>query len=160
MAVRVNIVELADQLIANAQASKTASEADAVPVATVSHPVALLLKSAAAALRAQPDEIPVTSINEVQKLAMALGGNTGAQSSVSGTGKLSTPPALPGLQTSNMGLTAGAGGSAPVNKIATELRKLASIVRTQTPATTTDNTTAAHVLNAACGLQHLAEGFR
>ena len=161
MAVRVNIVELADQLIASAQATKTAAAADTVAPVAVVHPVAVLLKQAADALRTAPSAPVGTSIEAVEKLAMALGGNTGAQTAASGAMKGATPPALPGLQTSNMGLTAGTGGSAPVNKIATELRKIASIVRAQpAEAAADDAEKVAHTLNAACGLQHLAEGLR
>lgn len=161
MAVRVNIVELADQLIASAQATKTAAAADAVAPVAVVHPVAVLLKQAADALRTTPNAPAGTSIEAVEKLAMALGGNTGAQTAASGAMKGATPPALPGLQTSNMGLTAGTGGSAPVNKIAAELRKVASIFRAQpVEAAADDAEKVAHTLNAACGLQHLAEGLR
>lgn len=161
MAVRVNIVELADQLIASAQATKTAAAADTVAPVAVVHPVAVLLKQAADALRTTPNAPAGTSIEAVEKLAMALGGNTGAQTAASGAMKGATPPALPGLQTSNMGLTAGTGGSAPVNKIAAELRKVASIFRAQpVEAAADDAEKVAHTLNAACGLQHLAEGLR
>ncbi len=164
MSTRMNIVELADQLIANAQTAKTASAASGVETAAVavSHPVALLLKSAAAALRATPDSVTDTSLEAVEKLAMSLsGGGAGGQAPSMGAIKGSTPPALPGLHTSNMGVTAGTGGAAPVNKIATELRKIAAIVRAQPlEAAAVDAEKIAHTLNAACGLQHLAEGLR
>lgn len=162
MSARVNIVELADQLIASAQATKTASAATAAAPVPVSHPVALLLKQAAATLRATPDAMSDTSMSEVAKLAMSLsGGGTGAQAQTMGAVKGTTAPALPGLHTSNLGVTAGTGGAAPVNKIATELRKIAAIVRTQPlEAVANDAEKVAHTLNAACGLQHLAEGLR
>ena len=158
----MSVVDLADSLLASVQQSKTASDASVIsaPV-TAAHPVALLLKRAAAALRQAPELPEVTPLEAVEKLAMALSGTTGAHSAASGATLAAKPPTLPGLRTSNMGITAGTGGAAPVTKVGAELRKVASLVRERAHAAPTNQThTAAHVLNAASGLHHLAEGLR
>lgn len=154
-----NIAHLAEQLVAEALATpKTAS-------ATVSHkpahPVAVLLKQAAATLRETLD-IDDVSLEAVQKFAAALQPGTGAQSPNTGAGVGANPsaPTLPSLRTTNLGVTAGSGGAPPSMKIASELRRMASELRvseTDTPAQTESKV--AHILNAARGLHYLREGF-
>lgn len=167
MAGRGNIVELADRLVAEATAAavKTASAPATPAEPSVLHPVAAFLKKAAAQLRSIPDE-PSVSLDAVEKIAMSLGGSTAKSGlnagAAGGSGVQITAPSLPGLKSSNLGVTAGGGGAAPSSvKVAAELRKVAAELRATPDAdTSTGHSKAAHVLNAASGLHHLFQGIR
>lgn len=154
MANPTNIVELAERLIIEAtERPKVASVA--APVVE-KHPIVAMLKKVAEELRSTPDD-ESGDLAEAQKLAAALQPGTGAQSPGQSAGLLSaTPPSLPALKTSNLGATAGAGGAPATSKIASELRSIASELRSSEDVS---GLKIAHVLNAACGLHHLREGL-
>lgn len=157
----MDIVALAEGLIAEATAQRTTKSAAAVPPAAM-HPVALRLKAAAERLRATPDIDDVT-LESVAKLAAALQPGTGAQTPSAGAGFGSTQPAptLPALKTTNLGATAGSGGVPAAMKVAEELRKLAADLRATDAMNAKEmEVKTAHVLNAARGLHYLREGLR
>ena len=157
----MSIVAFAESLIAEATARQQKTAAAPATVAAPSHPVAVLLKEAAAILRTIPDDDEIT-VADVAKLAAAMQPGTGAQSPGAGAGAGGNMPAptLPSLRTTNLGVTAGTGGAAPTAKIASEIRKLATALRESDQALTQENQKkAAHVLNAARGLHYLREGL-
>jgi hypothetical protein len=116
------------------------------------HPLAASLKEAAAKLRATDEDAEI-SLDLIQKVAAAQIG-TGAQSPSSGAaaGASLAKPTLPALQTSNLGVTAGAGGAPPTLKVAADLRKLASDFRRR------ELVRSSHLLNAAKAVHYLREG--
>jgi hypothetical protein len=164
MSRQINIVALADQLVMEAKlaAVKTASAPATPAEPAILHPVAAFLKQAAAQLRAIPDE-PSVSLAVVEKVAMALGGKGSLNvGSTGGSDAQVAAPTLPGLKSTNLGVTAGGGGAAPsAVKAASEIRKVAAVLRT-TPDmdTASGHSKAAHILNAASGLHHLFQGIR
>lgn len=167
----VNIVALADRIIADAVAStKTAAVSDAPQAEPVLlHPVVVMLKQAAAAIRASGGNVSMpardgVSVASVEKLASRVPGV--------GTGAAISLPSVssPALKTTNLGLKAGTGGASATSaattsaatKAASELRKIAHTIRQQDTFVSTDdepNEKTAHVLNAARGLHRLLEGL-
>lgn len=172
----VNIVALADRIIADAVAStKTAAVSDAPQAEPVLlHPVVVMLKQAAAAIRASGGNVSMAeradvSLASVEKLASRVpgvgGGGVGA-----GAGISLPSVSSPALKTTNLGLKAGTGGASATSaattsaatKAASELRKIAHTIRQQDSLVSDSdepNEKTAHVLNAARGLHRLLEGL-
>ena len=160
MSAGADILQLADDLIAEASAVKVAADAAPDAPARVEHPIVSMLKAAATRLRGIPDD-PEVKLADVQKVATTGLPGTGAQSPSMGAGIKKTLGKSPALKTTNLGVTAGTGGAAPAAKIASDLRYVAARLREQGDASTVETQTkAAHLLNAAVGLQLLGGPVR
>ena len=141
-----SIADIAARL---AREAREASQTSKVASTAELHPLAEQLKEAAAKLRTSSDSSAI-SLDLIQKVAAAQIG-TGAQSPSSGAslGASLPKPTLPSLQTTNLGVTAGAGGAPPTLKTASELRNLAGEFRRR------ELVRSAHLLKAATALEHL-----
>lgn len=154
----LDIVDLAESLLADThKGSVKVASADLLPNAPA-HPVTQALKHAAEALRRAQDD--ALEIADVQKVAQAMQPGTGAQAPAAGGATTATPPKLPSLQTSNLGVVAGGGGAGESLKVGSEisqeLRKLAGSLRhLEDVAAHRKTVKAACVLSAVTGLQHL-----
>lgn len=142
----MDIIALAERLIDETRTVKTA--AAVVTEAPSLHPVVRFLKQAAETLRSTPDE-PSVTLDAVAKLASAV---TGGAVTGGGSPAGIAAPKLPGLQASNLGATAGGGGTSgayvKAASVANTIRKVAADLRALGDEESSDKT-AAHVLNAA-----------
>lgn len=165
------ILALADALVEHlASTEKVAATSEPVQPQVPQHPVAAALKLAAAALRAVPDgDVTLADVHErFSKIAVFARPGTGAQApgAGSGVGSAQPAPSIPTLQTSNLGVTAGAGGAPMTMKAAhtplgNEIRKVAQHLRDSDATALAENAQRAdHVLNAARGLCYLQAGLR
>lgn len=147
----MDIIALAERLIDETRTVKTA--AAVVTEAPSLHPVVRFLKQAAETLRSTPDE-PSVTLSAVAKLASAV---TGGAVTGGGSPAGIAAPKLPGLQASNLGATAGGGGTDGAyvkSAMVQTIRKVASDLRALGDGESSDKT-AAHVLNAATAMSLL-----
>lgn len=146
----MDIIALAERLIDETRTVKTAAAAPVTEAPSL-HPVVRFLKQAAETLRNTPDE-PSVTLDAVAKLASAV-----TKGAVTGGGAPAgiAAPKLPGLQASNLGATAGGGGTdgayVKAASVAHTIRKVAADLRALGDDESSEKT-AAHVLNAATAM--------